>query len=467
MRSTRLAGSGWVMAVQWALFGLLAVSVVYERGTFEQGFSRAQLLSGNNALILGAATLGLVFFSLLLDVAESGVLIVGLLACSMSASLGTSGFAMDLPVQPVLLVNLPRLVWNVPNRKLSSLGWAGAFAVLVLASAVGSEEPVLAVRSTIRFISYLIGGVSLGICIGSRPAYARRALLLLASGGVLLSLRALYGLTLGAETVNDLGLNFAMPFVQDRGSGTASLLFGVTSAWALLRRKPPALERIVLWASVAITLSVVIIAGARAAYVGLLGAVLFAATAFSMKYARRLFSIALLGVVAAAVLGALDPGYLESLEQRYTHLANYMKDGRDFQTYDRLDYWGAAIEIAQDRPWLGVGYDQFSVRALDYGAVRYGLSAHNEYLKILSECGVFALAVYLAFILRTIVLGIRLRKLPDHWHLIEAATVGIVCYSVQGLFNNFQQVSKIMLPYFLFIGIVETFRQPNGKRVRS
>jgi hypothetical protein len=38
---------------------------------------------------------------------------------------------------------------------------------------------------------------------------------------------------------------------------------------------------------------------------------------------------------------------------------------------------------------------------------------------------------------------------------------------VQGLFNNFQQVSKIMLPYFLFIGIVETFRQPNGKRVRS
>jgi O-antigen ligase len=448
----------WLVALQLFLFALLSATVSYEAGTFEQGFSRAQFFAGSNLLVLGSITLLLLAFSFLLNVADAGLLILGLLFCSMNVSLGDNGFALDLPVQPILLANLPRFMIHAMRNRRASTGWMYSLVIIILASALASYEPVLALRSTIRFAGYMAGGMCIGLCLGSQRDYIRKALILFASGGFLIAFRAAYGLVFAAQTVNDIGLNFAMPFVQDRGSGTACLLFGVTSGWALLRGKLKMTERAMLWLAVLVSLIIVLVSGARAAYVGLLAAVLFAAVAFSLKYTRRLISIALLCLVAGASLAALDPSYFGSLADRYTNFRNYVKDGRDYQAYDRLDYWDVALRIAAHYPVLGVGYDQFSVRAYEYGGVRYGLSAHNEYLKILSECGAIALFLYLGVLIRSMHLGLRIRKLAGYSHIIEAATVGIFCYSVQGFFNNFQQVSKVMVPYFFFVGAIESFR---------
>jgi O-antigen ligase len=460
------ANPAWLILLQFALFALLSATVAYEAGTFEQGFSRAQLLAGSNMMVLGTLTLVLLIFSLLLSTTDAGLLILALLFCSMSVTAGDSGFAIDLPVQPVLLVNLPRLVLQSMRNRKASRGWVYVLMVIVLASALACDEPFLALRSTVRFGGYVVGGLCLGLTLGSQRDHIRNALLLFVSGGFLIALRAIYGLVFAAQTVNDLGLNFAMPFVQDRGSGTACLLFGVTSAWPLLRGRLKTVERVALWLSVMISLLVVIVSGARAAYIGLLGAILFAAVAFSLKYTRRLLLIAVLCLCAVALLTSVDPGYLGSLADRYSNFTNYVKDGRDFQTYDRLDYWDVALRIASSYPLLGIGYDQFSMRAYEYGGVRYGLSAHNEYLKLLSECGLIAVLLYLAVIARALIVGIRARRIPGYSHLIEAATVGIFCYSVQGFFNNFQQVSKIMVPYFFFIGVVECFRGWKPRTVR-
>src|SRR5262249_16826446 len=162
------ASPAWLILLQFALFALLSGTVAYEAGTFEQGFSRAQLFAGSNMIVLGIPTLALLIFSLLLSTTDAGLLILALLFCSMSVTAGDGGFGIDLPVQPVLLVNLPRLVLQSMRNRKASRGWVYVLMVIVLASSLASDEPFLALRSTVRFGGYVVGGLCLGLTLGSQ-----------------------------------------------------------------------------------------------------------------------------------------------------------------------------------------------------------------------------------------------------------------------------------------------------------
>ncbi len=65
----------------------------------------------------------------------------------------------------------------------------------------------------------------------------------------------------------------------------------------------------------------------------------------------------------------------------------------------RLDYWRGGAKIIADHPWLGVGLDGFGdhyaqhIRPQDDESVR----AHNNYIQIWCEMGVFGLAAFAAF----------------------------------------------------------------------
>ena len=65
----------------------------------------------------------------------------------------------------------------------------------------------------------------------------------------------------------------------------------------------------------------------------------------------------------------------------------------------RTDYWRGGAKIVAERPWLGVGLDGFGenygrhIRPQDDESIR----AHNNYLQIWCEMGVFGLAAFVAF----------------------------------------------------------------------
>ncbi len=68
----------------------------------------------------------------------------------------------------------------------------------------------------------------------------------------------------------------------------------------------------------------------------------------------------------------------------------------------RLEMWQRAGETGLNNLWLGVGLGNYSLKVepgLDY---RNPATAHNFYLDIFSEIGVFALVVWLVFVLETI-----------------------------------------------------------------
>jgi putative inorganic carbon (HCO3(-)) transporter len=68
----------------------------------------------------------------------------------------------------------------------------------------------------------------------------------------------------------------------------------------------------------------------------------------------------------------------------------------------RLAFWDAAVRMWYDRPVTGVGPARFNEEAPDYvrnsGSALKNPVAHNSYLEILAENGIFALAFFLAYI---------------------------------------------------------------------
>jgi O-antigen ligase len=98
----------------------------------------------------------------------------------------------------------------------------------------------------------------------------------------------------------------------------------------------------------------------------------------------------------------------ESIAGRLTSLADYeVQDVRgvditpaNYAVIERLAHWQAALEMANEHPWLGVGFGNYESAYTDYALINwpYPLGhAHNYYLNLLAEIGILGLGAYLAF----------------------------------------------------------------------
>ncbi|GAB4272170.1 MAG: O-antigen ligase family protein [Candidatus Promineifilaceae bacterium] len=70
----------------------------------------------------------------------------------------------------------------------------------------------------------------------------------------------------------------------------------------------------------------------------------------------------------------------------------------NFAVLERLAHWQAAIGMAQDHLWLGVGFGNYEPAYADYDLINWPAPlghAHNYYLNLLAETGVIGLAAYL------------------------------------------------------------------------
>lgn len=75
-------------------------------------------------------------------------------------------------------------------------------------------------------------------------------------------------------------------------------------------------------------------------------------------------------------------------------------DDGNYAVIERLAHWQAAVEMADERPWLGVGFGNYESAYPDYDLINWPFPlghAHNYYLNILAETGVLGLSAYLFF----------------------------------------------------------------------
>jgi O-antigen ligase len=72
----------------------------------------------------------------------------------------------------------------------------------------------------------------------------------------------------------------------------------------------------------------------------------------------------------------------------------------NYAVLERLAHWQAALDMARDNLWLGVGFGNYEPAYDSYALINwpYPLGhAHNIYLNILAEAGIIGLVAYLLF----------------------------------------------------------------------
>jgi O-antigen ligase len=128
-----------------------------------------------------------------------------------------------------------------------------------------------------------------------------------------------------------------------------------------------------------------------------------------------------LGVLLLAS-GRLPSSIVDRLSTAITDIAS-VQDVRgvdinpvNYAVIERLAHWQAAINMATDSPWLGVGMGNYEVAYAQYRLINWKFPlghAHNYYLNVLAEAGIIGFITYLCFIISIVGLSLRARQHPD------------------------------------------------------
>lgn len=147
---------------------------------------------------------------------------------------------------------------------------------------------------------------------------------------------------------------------------------------------------------------VVVLAGSRASWITY--ALVLVLSGWRLLGWKRLLATFAIGAITLVVLGLASPQVRERL-QRTTHALSASEEGVDTALSGRTRIWGAALCMAREHPFNGVGARNFRdafpacdpepVETAAWG-VGPALHAHQIVLEILSETGAFGLLLWLA-----------------------------------------------------------------------
>ena len=130
----------------------------------------------------------------------------------------------------------------------------------------------------------------------------------------------------------------------------------------------------------------------------------------------------------------------------------------NYAVVERLAHWQAALGMAQDQPYWGIGLGNYADAYDAYRLINWEDPlghAHNQYLNFLAETGAIGLAAYLA--LWTVIFGLtwRARSHPDP--LARTAAVGLIgCWAyiaVHSVFDNLF-VNNLFLHIGVLLGVL-------------
>lgn len=143
---------------------------------------------------------------------------------------------------------------------------------------------------------------------------------------------------------------------------------------------------------------------------------------------KRWQGVLLLLLGGVLLLGGLRLGLVPaSIAERVTGFSEDLRFGDvrgedinddNYAVLERLAHWQAALAMAEDHPWLGVGFGNYEPAYADYALINwpYPLGhAHNYYLNLLAETGVIGLVAYLVLWTAVFWQTIRLIQQSHGW----------------------------------------------------
>ena len=174
----------------------------------------------------------------------------------------------------------------------------------------------------------------------------------------------------------------------------------------------PRIARLVFLGSIAASICVLILSFSRGGFVGL---VCLVATLLVVERRSKPLLISGIALITAGII--VTPGVYWD---RVKSLLDFASRGtNDLAIMTRLETMRAALKLGITNPLLGVGIDNFLSRAARFNP--YPLTVHNTPLQILSELGIFALAVFIGIVVCNVAIIRRMMARRDD---PEAARLG-------------------------------------------
>ena len=315
------------------------------------------------------------------------------------------------------------LLWSLctpPARIETPSSWLLVIVGVAILATGFSPVPTAAVKGLLKLLSYL-GVYALALkLLRQQPAWWDRLVAGLLGGGLLssvLALRQLYASTEDLATWADPNSISAGTIRIYGPLGNPNLLAGY-----LLPLLPLATVALIRWSGVgsrlfaAITLvlasTATTLTYSRGGWLGMVAALavlllllLLRSTRRWPLFWRRLLPLAVL--LAGAMLLAVAAVKLEPIRTRITSL---LAGRGDSSNNFRINVWLAAIEMIQDRPWLGIGPGNNAFNSIYplYQQPKFNaLSAYSVPLEILVETGFPGLIASLGLLISSMGRGLE------------------------------------------------------------
>ncbi|MBA2614564.1 MAG: O-antigen ligase family protein [Actinobacteria bacterium] len=265
------------------------------------------------------------------------------------------------------------------------------FLILALAllSTLQAREFEPALSTTVRYASFVALYVVVSQLIGDYTLQRRLAWVLSISSAIagVIAMRAFldeasYQATLPYGDPNDLAFTLATTLPLT--------IWLMRERWIL---------RPVVAALIGVIALSILLTYSRGALVGLA-----AATLFLLATERRRVQIVLVGGLVTLVA---TMAFLQTNAERVEEGIQAKSKVASYNVETRLEAWDAAVELASERPFLGVGPGNFRAHYGEVAGIPPGAEAlgvvHNAYLDVAAELGIPALVLFLAYLVQVFI----------------------------------------------------------------
>jgi putative inorganic carbon (HCO3(-)) transporter len=182
-------------------------------------------------------------------------------------------------------------------------------------------------------------------------------------------------------------------------------------------------------------------------------------------WSASLIAVSCAGILMLAILSNIVPSALLARFSDFAQDLTGFQDVRgvpindaNYATVERLAHWQAALSMADESPFFGVGFGGYEVAYARHALVNWQLAlghAHNYYLNVLAETGAVGLAAYVGMWLGLAALGLRVRRLQDAFQ--RGVGIGVLSawahIAVHSLFDKLF-VNNLFLHFGAMLGLI-------------
>lgn len=160
------------------------------------------------------------------------------------------------------------------------------------------------------------------------------------------------------------------------------------------------------------------------------------------------------------------------------HIQSISNISTDASNLERLNRWGAAFRMFNERPFFGWGPGTYSFQYAPFQLANNKTiistnmgdrgNAHSEYIGPLCESGVLGALTFIAIIICTLFTGFRLYYTitdVETKNIVLVTLLGFITYIVHGALNNFLDTDKASVPFWGFIAILVAIDVYHKRRV--